>query len=122
MTGSHTANRAKACNGFTGTAEEAGSGMVTGSGGALGMVSAWFWNGLGMIGGWFGDGLGVVWGWFGGGLAMFWVFFGWGWVVQQQPYCTRTPDAPDPPELLRALAEAPKDPPDFPRSSWLASG
>ena len=28
--------------------------MVTGSGGALGMVSAWFWDGLGMIGGWFG--------------------------------------------------------------------
>ena len=28
--------------------------MVTGSGGALGMVSAWFWDGLGMIAGWVG--------------------------------------------------------------------
>ena len=53
--------------------------MVTGSGGALGMVSAWFWNGLndcGMVWEWFGNGWGVVgrslalvWDWFGAGLG-----------------------------------------------------
>ena len=49
---------------------------------ALGLVSAWFWDGLndcGMVWGWVGDGLGVVWrglglvwGWFGGVLGRQW--------------------------------------------------